>query len=516
MAEIEKDPKDLDATAADDNGSDLSPEETVARSALKDLVRSAGNALNGWLEDESATAETPTATCAEESTQAVIEESSPQESGREPEMAQIEWRMSDGEFVEDEQGGPESVEELEARAQAEAEAEAAEAAAAAAAIEDLSEEESQLADEELGPAEFIEADRMQSIIESLLFTSERPVSLATIKTIFKGSNIRTRDITRCLDQLASEYAASRRGVALEEINGGYQLRTKVDNAEYLKRLSKTRPFRLSGPALETMSIIAYKQPLSKHEVDEIRGVESGHLVRALMERGLVCFQGKSEGPGKPMLYGTTRKFLEIFGLRNIKELPTLAEIDELLPEGIGEEAEVEKPKLADLTDQMSETVRSSYSEGEEELQKITDSLTQIDTSSEFFEQEKIRQRDKRDSERAANIREAMAVGEAVEDKDVKWLKRYEAKLAEPAVPEAVAPDATADADAAASEEFRQDIESLSQGMSTRAAQGDEDADAEMDAEMDSVLSEDADWDESLGGNLDETRDGDVESDDFKS
>ena len=152
-----------------------------------------------------------------------------------------------------------------------------------------------------------------------------------------------------------------------------------------------------------------------------------------MEKGLVNFEGKAEHlPGKPMQYGTTRRFLEIFGLRNLKELPTLSQIDELLPEGIGEEVE-EKPTLAMVTDSMSEEVKTvSYSQGEEELGLIEEQLTSISTSSEFFEQEKLRQKLKRDEEKAQNIREAIAVGEEVPRRDVNWLARYEEALNQPA------------------------------------------------------------------------------------
>jgi segregation and condensation protein B len=282
-------------------------------------------------------------------------------------------------------------------------------------------------DEATEVTEFIEANQLSSIIESLLFSTDKPVSIATIKQIFKGSNIRTKDIVLALESLASTYAAADRGVALEDINGGYQLRTKSDNTEFLRRLAKSRPFRLSGPALEVLSIIAYKQPTSKHEVDEIRGVESGHLIRALMERSLVSFSGKSETlPGKPMTYGTTRKFLETFGLRNLKELPTLSEIEEILPQGIGEVEE--KESLSDITDRMSNDITSSYSEGEDELLKINDQLKSIDTTSEFFEQEKIRERERRDRDRAQDIRELIVIGDAVDEKDRRWLDRYESKL----------------------------------------------------------------------------------------
>lgn len=277
------------------------------------------------------------------------------------------------------------------------------------------------------PTEFVEADQLISIVESLLFSTDKPVSLATLKSLFKGTNVRTKDIARSLDILASEYASATRGVTLEEINGGYQLRTKVDNTEFLKRLQKVRPFRLSGPALETMAIVAYKQPVTKYEIDEIRGVESGHLLRALMERGLVQFQGKAEDkPGKPMAYGSTKKFLETFGLRNLRELPTLSEIDELLPEGIGEVEE--KEKLSDITEELSAEFSGGYSDNEEELGKINETLQAIDTTSEFFEQEKIRERDRRDRDRAQDLRERLVLGEQIDPKDQKWLDRYEAKL----------------------------------------------------------------------------------------
>ena len=199
---------------------------------------------------------------------------------------------------------------------------------------------------EIEEVEFIEDQRIESIIESILFASDRPVSLNSIKMVFKGTNVKTEKIRRTIDHLQVEYAGSTRGVVLEEVSGGYQLRTKVDNMDFLRRTLKARTFRLSGPALEVLSIVAYKQPTIKAGIDEIRGVESGHLLRALMEKGLVNFEGKSELPGRPMQYGTTRKFLEIFGLRNLRELPTLSQIDEILPEGITEE---EGQKLSDVT-----------------------------------------------------------------------------------------------------------------------------------------------------------------------
>lgn len=273
---------------------------------------------------------------------------------------------------------------------------------------------------------FVDEDQLVSTIESMLFATDRPVSLAAMKVAFKGTNIRTKNIKFALDTLASDYANPRRGFTLEEVSGGYQLRTKSDNVAFLRQSVKARPFKLSGPALEVMSIVAYKQPLTKSEIDQIRGVESGHLLRALMEKGLVAFGEKSELPGRPMYYQSTKKFLEIFGLRNIKELPSLQEIDQLIPEGIGEEEE--KETLSDLTMGLSQEVGTTYSEGEDELMKITDQLEQITTTSDFFEQEKQRAKLAKDKERARDIRDAIALGDEVEKKDLNWLERFEESL----------------------------------------------------------------------------------------
>lgn len=277
--------------------------------------------------------------------------------------------------------------------------------------------------------EHLTSEQARSIVESVLFSTDKPMSIAVIKQAFKGTNIKSKDIRECLESLIEDYKNSNRGFSLSEIGGGFQLRTKPENLKYLRQSVKARPFRLSGPALEVLSIVAYKQPTTKAQIDEIRGVESGHLLRALMEKGILNFGERSDLPGKPMFYETTRKFLEIFGLRNIQELPSLHEIDQLMPEGIGEDEK--KETLSDVTEQMSTAVTDgSYSVGEDELLKITDELSQITTSSDFFEQEKERMREKRDQERAQDIRERQLVGETVEDKDLRWLERYDAaKLA---------------------------------------------------------------------------------------
>ncbi|MFN8944164.1 MAG: SMC-Scp complex subunit ScpB [Pseudobdellovibrionaceae bacterium] len=301
----------------------------------------------------------------------------------------------------------------------------------AAQLEDT--ELSQFESAPIEEIEFVEDERLESIIESILFATDKDVSLNSLKLDFKGNQVTTDKIKKFLDRLSVEYAGARRGVTLEEVTGGFQLKTKIDNLEFLRRTVKPRSFRLSGPALEVLAIVAYKQPIVKNEIDQIRGVESGHLLRALMERSLVHFEGKSDLPGRPMQYGTTKKFLEIFALRNLRELPTLSQIDELLPEGITEEESNDKPVLSGITETLAHAVTNSYSEGEEELEKIQAQLSDIETTSQFFEEEKLRQKNKREEERAQSIREALdlasVTGEVVTERDIQWLRRYdESKL----------------------------------------------------------------------------------------
>lgn len=362
---------------------------------------------------------------------------------------------------------------------------------------------------EIEEVEFVEEERLESIVESVLFASDRPVSLASLKLLFKGTNIRGDKIRRALDQLAVEYAGGRRGVTLEEVPGGYQLRTKIDNMEFLKRTLKARQFKLSGPALEVLSIVAYKQPTVKAEVDEIRGVESGHLLRALMEKNLVCFEGKSELPGRPMQYGTTKKFLEIFGLRSLKELPTLSQIDELLPEGIDEQQAEEKPTLAMITDSMSETFVGSYSQGEEELMKIQEQLEDIATTSNFFEEEKRRQAEKRDQERAQNIRDALAFGEPVSTRDQNWLTKYDEALAAGTTLVALAAEKKA---AAFTKKPKASMEDGEGGEEVSAEGSEETAMEALEEGMESTGEDDSDLEEAIVA-FDNDEDQDEASDD---
>ncbi|MCS6838238.1 MAG: SMC-Scp complex subunit ScpB [Bdellovibrionaceae bacterium] len=215
-----------------------------------------------------------------------------------------------------------------------------------------------------------------SILESLLFMSDRPVTMDRILEVFADTQVEEKDVQHLLTLLRQRYQSEGSGIYLEEVAGGYQIRTKLENQKYLVKQNKGRILRLSQPALEVLAIVAYKQPIIKAEIDEIRGVESGHLLRALMEKGLIKFGNKSDLPGKPMYYETTKKFLEVIGLRNIKELPSLSQIEELLPEGIDDVNNT--ANIKDVSDKEPMLVRQTYSEEEEELEVITLEIKNIE------------------------------------------------------------------------------------------------------------------------------------------
>lgn len=186
-------------------------------------------------------------------------------------------------------------------------------------------------DEIAAPAE---ADRLESIIMSLLFAADRPLTVADLKRLLgEGDNKR---IATALETLRARYAES--GVQLAALAGGWQLRTHPANGPWVAKLVAGRPQRLSRALMETLAIVAYRQPITRPEIDEIRGVDCGPVLRTLLDRGLVRVIGKKEEVGRPILYGTTPEFLKTFSLKDLTELPTLREFHEL---GAAEKAEVD-------------------------------------------------------------------------------------------------------------------------------------------------------------------------------
>ena len=169
---------------------------------------------------------------------------------------------------------------------------------------------------------------LRAIIESLLFVSEVPLSLVKIKAIL---SMHTHgEIIQALEELRQEYADHRHGFFLAEVAQGYQFRTKPEYGDWIRKLKKIIPTRLSQASLETLAIVAYRQPILRSEIESIRGVDVGGILRLLLEKNLVKILGRKNVPGRPIIYGTTHKFLEFFNLKDIASLPTLEEMEELI------------------------------------------------------------------------------------------------------------------------------------------------------------------------------------------
>lgn len=168
------------------------------------------------------------------------------------------------------------------------------------------------------------AKSLKLIIEALLFASERPLTARDIREWLPDAE--PVQIRSALKVLQYEYEAMGRSFKLTEVAGGYQFRSRSDYGQYILRMLQASPARMSNAALETLAIVAYKQPVIRHEIEKIRGVDSGGILKNLLEKDLIRIMGRKELPGRPLIYGTTRRFLEVFDLDSIDSLPKLKEI----------------------------------------------------------------------------------------------------------------------------------------------------------------------------------------------
>ena len=168
---------------------------------------------------------------------------------------------------------------------------------------------------------------IKNIVESLLFVAETPLSVEHLKNAIPEAE--SDHIKQTILALKEEYELKNGGFLIHEVAGGYQFRSRPEYKEWIRRLLQPKPPKLSKPAMETLAIIAYRQPILRSEMEHIRGVNSGNSIRILLERKLIRVLGRREIPGRPLVYATTKKFLETFGLKDLKNLPSLKEIDEL-------------------------------------------------------------------------------------------------------------------------------------------------------------------------------------------
>ena len=170
--------------------------------------------------------------------------------------------------------------------------------------------------------------KLNQIIEALLLSASRPLSIEEIEKVFVENQPSRDEIRKSLKEIEED--CFNRGIELKKVSTGFRLQVKQDLSNYVSKLWEERPQKFSKATLETLSLIAYKQPITRGEIEEVRGVTVGtQLMRGLMERGWVKIVGQRDVPGRPSLYATTKDFLDYFGLQHLRELPDLPELPDL-------------------------------------------------------------------------------------------------------------------------------------------------------------------------------------------
>lgn len=172
----------------------------------------------------------------------------------------------------------------------------------------------------------MDKQQAKKIIEAILFVSEKPVSISTLKDVL--GDIEPTQIRSYIEELNSEYSSSDRSFSVKEIAGGFQMLTDPIYSKWISSLYKKPADRMTGPALETLAIIAYRQPITRIDIEAIRGVNVDGVLHTLEDRNLIKTRGRVDAPGRPILYGTTNEFLQHFGLKSLEDLPKLKEFQE--------------------------------------------------------------------------------------------------------------------------------------------------------------------------------------------
>lgn len=174
----------------------------------------------------------------------------------------------------------------------------------------------------------LDLDELKGAFEALLFVSHDPLSLEKLASVLEG--VPKPSIKTALQSLQAEYDEAGRGLQIMEVAGGYVMVTRPEQSIYIKRLAKAKPSsRVSRSALETLAIVSYKQPITRADIEKIRGVETSGVLRTLLDQKLIRIVGRQDIPGRPILYGTTKQFLQRFGLRDLRDLPPLKELKDL-------------------------------------------------------------------------------------------------------------------------------------------------------------------------------------------
>ncbi|MCK5882978.1 MAG: SMC-Scp complex subunit ScpB [Bacteriovoracaceae bacterium] len=242
----------------------------------------------------------------------------------------------------------------------------------------------------------LDLETLSGAIETIIFMSDKPVSLAKMRTII-CEDIPLRILHEVISKLQAEYEFKHHGLRLLEVAEGYQFRTKATYSKYVQDLFKVKSLVLTPSALEVLAIIAYKQPVSKVEIEKIRGVDSSHIVRQLMDKRLVKVEGRSNELGRPVVYATTPEFLEVFNLADVSQLPPEHELEEMSESDVGKISDIKTICQGDKT----KFVFDEF----EELESLSSNIKKISADTKFTKTLKIEEK-RRTSEEGAIVRSA--------------------------------------------------------------------------------------------------------------
>ncbi len=216
-------------------------------------------------------------------------------------------------------------------------------------------------------------ENISAVIEALILASESPLPLEKICAVMDG--VDKTEVKNALDNLIAGYEERQSGISVQEVAGGFQFRTRPQLAVWVKKLKGTRPGSLSPAALETLAIVAYRQPIVKAEIESVRGVDVSAPLKGLLEKKLIRIVGRKDVPGKPIIYGTTKKFLEVFNLKELADLPTMRELTEITEQ----EGMLDLETLEDNTGGQATILQESA--GEEISEVIPDVIAEDDIDS---------------------------------------------------------------------------------------------------------------------------------------
>ncbi|MFL5815889.1 MAG: SMC-Scp complex subunit ScpB [Bdellovibrionia bacterium] len=240
----------------------------------------------------------------------------------------------------------------------------------------------------------LDLNELQSAIEAILFMVDKPISMARIHEML-GPDFELNLFQEAMSALMDRYQSTAHGVEIVQVANGYQFRTKAGRAALVKKLAKVQTQRLSSGAMESLAIIAYRQPVLKDDIDKIRGVDSSYFIRQLLDKKLIHISGRSELVGRPLLYSTTDEFLSLFNLKDLSAMPSLREIEQMIPASQSQNPEDEDPRVKEmrkLVGQMKSDTSVSliYDAREDEkiLKDIKERVGSIATTTPYLEQQK--------------------------------------------------------------------------------------------------------------------------------